>query len=181
MGADNLDKKEIKDIPYVDLETKVKYGMKWHDFLCIFLYISAAFSLFMGVIYFIGKGEYQWLYDFGIESGVFTYSKMVTYIVGIISFISAPLALAARHKLAKLQKNGPLIFYIYLIVSCAGNILYIWVAVEIYKRLNLRFQDVFSMKLSIAEIVVLVVFVLLNMLYYHNRKVYFVNGRPEDN
>ena len=61
------------------------------------------------------------------------------------------------------------------------EIFYIWVAVEIYKRLNLRFQDVFSMKLSIAEIVVLVVFVLLNMLYYHNRKVYFVNGRSEDN
>lgn len=36
MGADNLSKKEIKDIPYVDPETKVKYGMKWHDFLCIF-------------------------------------------------------------------------------------------------------------------------------------------------
>lgn len=181
MGADNLHKNEIKDIPYVDPETKVRYGMKLHDFLCIFLYISAAFSLFMGVMYFIGKGEYQWLYDFGIESGVFPYSKIVTYVVGIISFISAPLALAARHKLAKLQKNGPLIFYIYLIFSCAGNILYIWVAVVIYKRLDLRFEDIFSVKLNIAEIAVIVALVLGCMFYYHNRKVYFVNGRPEDN
>ena len=51
MGADNLNKKEIKDIPYVDPETKVKYGMKWHNFLCIFLYISKHALLFPTVIF----------------------------------------------------------------------------------------------------------------------------------
>lgn len=91
-----------------NIESNVGYGMKWHRFFCIALFITAAASIAHGVLYFIGKGEYQWLYDLGIESGVFPDGKIVTYIVGIITFICAPLALIARHKLAKRQKRGPL-------------------------------------------------------------------------
>ena len=87
-----------------NIESNVGYGMKWHRFFCIALFITAAASIAHGVLYFIGKGEYQWLYDLGIESGVFPDGKIVTYIVGIITFICAPLALIARHKLAKRQK-----------------------------------------------------------------------------
>ncbi len=57
MGADNLNKKEIKDIPYVDPETKVKYGMKWHDFLCIFfVYFGCIFAVY-GCYIFYRKGR----------------------------------------------------------------------------------------------------------------------------
>ena len=83
------------------MESNVGYGMKWHRVFCIALFITAAASIAHGVLYFIGKGEYQWLYDLGIESGVFPDGKIVTYIVGIITFICAPLALIARHKLAE--------------------------------------------------------------------------------
>ena len=53
------------------MESNVGYGMKWHRVFCIALFITAAASIAHGVLYFIGKGEYQWLYDLGIESGVF--------------------------------------------------------------------------------------------------------------
>ena len=41
------------------MESNVGYGMKWHRVFCIALFITAAASIAHGVLYFIGKGEYQ--------------------------------------------------------------------------------------------------------------------------
>lgn len=159
-----------------NIESNVGYGMKWHRFFCIALFITAAASIAHGVLYFIGKGEYQWLYDLGIESGVFPDGKIVTYIVGIITFICAPLALIARHKLAKRQKRGPLFFNIYLAVLGIRNIVYVCIAIVIFKKIDLDFGGkLFSVKANIAGMVGLIVIFLICMCYYHNRKEYFVN------
>lgn len=39
-----------------NIESNVGYGMKWHRFFCIALFITAAASIAHGVLYFIGKG-----------------------------------------------------------------------------------------------------------------------------
>lgn len=174
--------KNIKDMPYVDPESKKKYGMKWHRFLCVVLCITAILEIVAGVMCILGKGEYSELYSMGLESGVFTSVKLVVCIVGALRILSGPLAFVARQKLAKFKKNGPLFFYIYLIVSGAASIVYDSVAIIIFRRINMEFPaGFFSVKEGVVGIIAGVVYILLNMLYYHNRKVYFVNGRPEDN
>lgn len=107
---------------------------------------------------------------------MFPDGKIVTYIVGIITFICAPLALIARHKLAKRQKRGPLFFNIYLAVLGIRNIVYACIAIVIFKKIDLDFGGkLFSVKANIAGMVGLIVIFLICMCYYHNRKEYFVN------
>ena len=97
-------------------------------------------------------------------------------IVGIITFICAPLALIARHKLAKRQKRGPLFFNIYLAVLGIRNNVYACIAIVIFKKIDLDFGGkLFSVKANIAGMVGLIVIFLICMCYYHNRKEYFVN------
>ena len=107
--------KNIKDMPYVDPESKKKYGMKWHRFLCVVLCITAILEIVAGVMCILGKGEYSELYSMGLESGVFTSVKLVVCIVGALRILSGPLAFVARQKLAKFKKNGPLLLYIYTV------------------------------------------------------------------
>lgn len=171
MGSNN---KNVKNMPYVDPESKVRYGMKWHKFLCVFLFVSAALAILGGVLNFMGHCEYQWLYDMGKEADIFAYGNVIAYIGGTLTFISVPLALIARHKLAKLQKSAPLFYYIYLIVGFVARLIEGCAAIVVYNGLNLDFSsDDFSMPSVIIGLVVEVGYIMLMMLYYNNRKVYF--------
>ena len=120
--------------------------------------------------------QFTRIVDINIRRSDFHDGKIVTYIVGIITFICVPLALIARHKLAKRQKRGPLFFNIYLAVLGIRNIVYACIAIVIFKKIDLDFGGkLFSVKANIAGMVGLIVIFLICMCYYHNRKEYFVN------
>lgn len=142
------------------------YPMNWYKFLIYFaLFASCVLNLISGIVILTG-GHYG-----GYASMVYAYFgglKALDIIIGILIILLAAFAIVTRFSLAKLQASGPKYLYILYIGSFVVNIIYA-IAVGAITGIN-----VFDTSI-IIQLIVCVVMVIVNHIYFSKRKSLFVN------
>lgn len=152
-------------------ETAAQYlPMKWFKFLIYFaLWFGGIMNILGAFTYFTGS-----IYESaGVPAAIvylaYPSLKTINIIYGLICFATGVLAIYTRFRLAAYAENGPKLLYLVYAITAIASLLYI--------VLNGSVIDDFStvMPTAIANIVVSVLMIVLNRIYFNKRSYMFYN------
>lgn len=152
------------------LQQELKMG--WFKFLIYFsLFASAVLNLISGISFLTGS-RYGGKEDAELVYETFEKLKTLDMIMGVLCIILGVLALITRFRLAKFRKDGPLTLAILYIATSIVNIIYIISFVSIIPSFITEQMDFTS---TITSIIVGIVMIFVNAIYFKKRKHLFVN------
>ncbi|MBP3621730.1 MAG: zinc ribbon domain-containing protein [Lachnospiraceae bacterium] len=149
-------------------------GMKWYKFVIYFLlFLSAILNLFGGIAIMTGAhytdstGENyaDWIYD------VFSGLKAIDIIMGVICIALAIYALFVRAMLAEYKQIGPKLFIAMYAIDIVTMLIY---AILVACVTSLSIGDVMTI-IDIKDVVINIFWIVINKIYFDNRKHLFVN------
>lgn len=151
-------------------------SMKWYKFLIYFsLFASAILNVVSGIMLLIGESYKnedgdnitEALYKLmdGLES--------VDMIFGIIIIAFAVFLIYVRFRLAGFYKNGPKMLLTVYVLIAVINIVYIIAVESCHTELTSKLIEI-DYTNAITQIIVAVVMVIVNTVYFNKRKELFV-------
>ena len=149
-------------------------GMGWFYFIIYAqLFINALSNLGQGISALLGN-HYDGSAD--LVYSMLPSMKVIDTIMGIACILLAAGAIYARFRLAKYRKNGPLMYHCVIGANVIFSIIYI---LSVYATLSNNFysislSDLLPAKL-IYSIVVSIILLIANFIYFGKRKHLFVN------
>ena len=144
-------------------------GMKWFKFIIYFQLFASAVLNTISAITFLTGAHYQ-----GMADQVYSYFhglKGLDVFYGILLLALAGFAIFVRQRLAKFRRNGPLLYYVLMIVSIVVSFIYLIAGSSI---LHVSLGEVMDAS-SLASIVTSIVMLVVNIIYFKKRADLFVN------
>ena len=146
-------------------------GMKWHKFLVYFsLWASALFNVVNGFQYLNGDqyGTYKnQVYRLIPEL------KTPDTIFAILCFVTGILSAVTAYNLLKFKKNGPKLLLATYGIGMAASLLYVISASVLLSNYSADLSTVYSS--AALSLVVSIVMIIANSVYYKKRAHLFVN------
>ncbi len=144
--------------------------MKWFKFIIyVQLFLNFILNIYNG--YMISMGKHYGLRDgylqrfYNMSEGLQT----IDIVTGVIMIGLAVYAIVTRFSLAGFRKHGPFMYYLLLIFNILVGGIYIMLVNEIAVGVKFDFTRMY------ANIVVLVILLICNIIYLGKRKHLFVN------
>ncbi len=149
-------------------------NMGWFQFIIWFQLFASALSVFFTGAACITGSQYK--DDNGNFVSALVYNKyqgleMLDKLYALCCFALVIYTIYVRFRLAGFKKNGPKCYYIYLIISMVMSLVYVIGAIVI-TGISLRRFNLTSYAISF---VINIVMLLINYVYFNNRKDMFVN------
>lgn len=136
------------------------YQMKWYKALTIvLLFLSALGNAWNGIQNFVGIGD--------IDRAMFYPHESANFLYGICLLGLAVAAIYTRMQLAAFKKNGPMLYIILSVASGVVGFIYSF-------NMSLEFANRMMWTSSITTLVVSIVLVVLNVIYFKKRAELFV-------
>lgn len=143
--------------------------MGWFKFIIYFqLFASAVINAALGITAFTGShydGKAELVYAF------FPGMSAVDKVYGLVLIVLAVFAIIVRFQLAQFKKAGPNLYLLLMLISAVAGLVYI-IAVNINISgygVNVEYSD------QISQLVVCVVLLVVNYIYFQKRSHLFVN------
>ncbi|MGN1306156.1 MAG: zinc ribbon domain-containing protein [Faecousia sp.] len=146
--------------------------MNWYKFLIYFaLFASAVVNAINAIRFFTGlvngsSADAQWLY------AIFPSWKTVDIIVGLLLLVLAAFSIFTRFRLSGYYKNGPLCLYLTYGLSALSNIVYLLGVALVISGTGISLTDL-DIVPTVTSIVVSIVMIVINVLYFNKRKQLF--------
>ncbi|MCC8152266.1 MAG: hypothetical protein LIO96_12690, partial [Lachnospiraceae bacterium] len=143
--------------------------MGWYKFIIyVQLFLSAVVNVATAVMYMGGLhyGETEYA---SLVYGFFPGMKTLDMMMGIVALALAALCIVVRQGLKNFRKNAPLLYYCIWIINIAVSIVYIVGAARITGYEVRELMD----SSSISSLCVAVVMLVINVIYFNNRKYMF--------
>lgn len=144
--------------------------MRWHKFLIFFLILStlSAFGNALKMFTGLNHGSY---YDAQLYYKTFSGLKYLDVFGGIVLIIIAVLTIVTAVSLKKYKRGGPTLLVVQYAMCAIFRPLYAILCSIITK---LPIEDLLDLSMPLI-IVVFIIFIILNMIYYKKRTHLFVN------
>lgn len=140
-----------------------QYGMGWYKFLVYFvLWASAIYNIYYGIQIMQGK-HYEGYED--IVYDVFPKLKPVDNIFGILCILAAAISVLTAVLLLRYSKRGPVTLYFLYVYNIVVAISYL---IAVRKATGLKTGSLNTVNLTLS-----VVFLIINYVYFTNRKELF--------
>ena len=147
-------------------------GMNWFKFIIyVQLFLSAALTAFTGISMIAGM-HYGELADTVYR--FFSSLKGLDITFGIIFIAMAGFAIYARMRLARFKQNGPKMYILYCVASIVLSIAYVGIGFAIISGKTGIAINVVNPS-HLVSILTSIVMVIVNSIYFKNRKHLFVN------
>lgn len=148
------------------------HQMNWYKFLIYFaLFASAVVNVINAIRFLTGTingsaSDADFLYAF------FPSWKTLDIIVGLLFLVLAALAVFTRFRLAGYCKNGPTCLYLTYALSALCNVVYLIGVALVLSGSGISLGDL-DIAPTIANIIVPIVMVVINVIYFNKRKELF--------
>ena len=140
--------------------------MGWHKFLMVIFIIGGIISILNGITMLTGI---QYSMQGADPDAVYSYFpglRMWDYVYGVICIALGVFQIYVRNRLNGFYANGPKLLMIFYIVGIVTSVLYLFNASAIIGDAPVE---------SIGSVIVSVVMMIINYIYYRKRKELFVN------
>lgn len=149
------------------------FPMGWHKFLCYFaLWASALLNVITGISVMSGS-QYGGSYEKELVYRVFSSMKTADTLYGLIILASGILAAVTAFFLLKLKKNGPTLLTVIYVLVAAGSLLYTFMVINALSGTGTDTSELTAQ--AIMQLVVSVIMIIVNRIYYNKRSSLFVN------
>lgn len=147
------------------------FSMKWHKFLVYFaLWAGALVNLFSGFSMLTGA-QYGDASDY--VYAVFPKLKTADLIGGVLTLLAALLAIVTAINLIKLKRGAPMLLTATYVAALLSGIVYIVLAISAMNGLA-SIGDLLQPNV-ISNMVMSVIMIFVNYIYYKKREPLFVN------
>ena len=147
-------------------------GMNWFKFIIYFqLFAAAVINIYNSILLFTG-GHYQGMSNLVYRT--FKGLKAIDITFGLIFLLLTGAAILVRFMLSGFKQIGPKLYLAYLATVGVANLLYIIAVRIVVSRVSSGANMTLSVS-SIMQIIVTTVFLIINTIYFKNRKHLFVN------
>lgn len=156
--------------------------LKWYKFLIYFSLFAAAFISFVsGVSRIISAtiGEYFYFFNEGNFLKFNEIRKPIDIVYGILLFGMCALAIITRQHLAKFKRSGPILLYVFYVLSFSIDQLHsaaYYIAAQSSLLTDYAVvRGLFSLSEFVISAICTGIFLLLNYIYFNKRQNLFVN------
>ena len=159
--------------------TTLTHPMKWWKFLIYFsLFAGALLTLSTGIQYLSGRiylSQGLTQNDIELFYSLYPPHKTLDTIYGIICFGLAAFAIIARFRLDKYHRTGPMCIYILPSASLFFSSVYTILSYKlVYVDISQFLPQIYGQ--IIGQLIVVVIYVWLNYVYFRKRRALFTNG-----